>query len=188
LLAIAYRDLAVNAEENHRYREASLFRYLAMDTRRLTEYSFTDLNWLFHKINRRWVWRIVNRPWGRVAFWRLDWWYWLASGYGERIGRAALGLIGVWLLFAVIFTFVGFSRWETKSASETEAQAASYDEQGAPMRIQRSLIYSALVITLQKPEPKPATSIAKTGVILETILGPIQAALLALAIRRRFMR
>lgn len=35
LLAIACRNLAVNAEENHRYEEASMFRYMAMEARRL---------------------------------------------------------------------------------------------------------------------------------------------------------
>jgi hypothetical protein len=34
LLSIAFRRLAVNAEENHRYEEASRFRYLSMDARR----------------------------------------------------------------------------------------------------------------------------------------------------------
>ncbi|HEY0323644.1 MAG TPA: hypothetical protein VGC66_22005 [Pyrinomonadaceae bacterium] len=59
---------------------------------------------------------------------------------------------------------------------------------GAPLRLPRSLTYSLSVMTLQKPEPRPATITAHTLVILETILGPIQAALLALAIRRKFMR
>ena len=43
-------------------------------------------------------------------------------------------------------------------------------------------------MTLQKPEPLPANKRAKTLVLLETVLGPVQAALLALAIRRKFMR
>jgi hypothetical protein len=48
--------------------------------------------------------------------------------------------------------------------------------------------YSLGVISLQKPEPKPVTNLAQIFVILETILGPLQVALLALAIRRKFMR
>ncbi|MFY9553545.1 MAG: hypothetical protein WAV47_02375 [Blastocatellia bacterium] len=35
---------------------------------------------------------------------------------------------------------------------------------------------------------KPITGTAQTLVLLETILGPLQAALLGLAIRRKFMR
>jgi len=59
---------------------------------------------------------------------------------------------------------------------------------GAPLKFSRALTYSAGVMTLQKPEPQPATAEAQTVVLLETILGPVQAALLALAIRRKFMR
>jgi hypothetical protein len=43
-------------------------------------------------------------------------------------------------------------------------------------------------MTLQKPEPSAANKRAKAAVLFETILGPLQAALLALAIRRKFMR
>ncbi|HKV34364.1 MAG TPA: pentapeptide repeat-containing protein, partial [Pyrinomonadaceae bacterium] len=59
MFAIACRQLAVNAEENHRYEEASKFRYMAMDARRLEH-------------------------WRGMDFRRLSWWYWFASGYGER--------------------------------------------------------------------------------------------------------
>ena len=52
----------------------------------------------------------------------------------------------------------------------------------------RAFTYSAAVMTLQRPEPRPATTAAQRVVLLETILGPVQAALLALAIRRKFMR
>jgi hypothetical protein len=48
--------------------------------------------------------------------------------------------------------------------------------------------YSAAVMTFQRPDPRPATTAAHTVVLLQTILGPLQAALLALAIRRKFMR
>jgi len=50
------------------------------------------------------------------------------------------------------------------------------------------MVYSVGVILFQKPEPLPANKRAKFLVYLETVLGPLQAALLALAIRRKFMR
>ncbi|HEU4597265.1 MAG TPA: pentapeptide repeat-containing protein [Pyrinomonadaceae bacterium] len=163
LFAIACRNLAVNAEENHRYEEASRLRYAAMNVRR--------------------------RERGRgFAPLRLNWWYWLASGYGERAGRAFLVLLGVWLLSALLYTQVGFARWEPRLTSEAEAQGARRDATGRPLELTRALAYSAGVMTLQKPEPRPATTAAHTLVLLETILGPLQAALLALAIRRKFMR
>ena len=163
LLAIACRNLAVNAEENHRYEEASRFRYMAMEARRLER-------------------------WRGFAFWTLGWWYWLASGYGERVWRAFVVLIGVWLVAAALYTRVGFARWEPRVSTEQEAAEARRDEVGEPLRVPRALTYSLGVMTLQKPEPRPATNAAQTLVMLETILGPVQAALLALAIRRKFMR
>lgn len=163
ILAIACRHLAVNAEDNHRYEEASWFRYRAMDIRR--------------------------REKGRgFALWRLSWWYWLASGYGERASQALLVLVGIWLLSALSYNYVGFARWEPKLATEEDLVSARRDDVGLPLKLSRALTYSAGVMTLQKPEPRPATAAAQTVVLLETVLGPVQAALLALAIRRKFMR
>jgi pentapeptide repeat protein len=99
LLAIACRNLAVNAEENHRYEEASKFRYMAMEARRL-------------------------ESWRGFAPWRLSWWYWLASGYGERVWQAFFVLLGILLLSALLYTQVGFARWEPKLASESDALVA----------------------------------------------------------------
>lgn len=163
LLAIACRHLAVNAEENHRYEEASKFRYMAMDARR-------------------------SVGWRGLAFWRLGWWYWLASGYGERVLRAFLVLLGIWFVAGLLYARVGFARWEPRLSNENDVATAKRDDVGAPLKLSRALMYSAGVMTLQKPEPRPATRPAQTVVLLETILGPVQAALLALAIRRKFMR
>jgi hypothetical protein len=163
MLSISCRHLAVNAEENHRYEEASKLRYMAMDTSR-------------------------REQWRGLAFWRLSWWYWLASGYGERVLQAFLVLLGILLLSALLYNHVGFARWEPKLSSETDVANATRDDVGAPLKFSRALTYSAAVMTFQKPEPRPATTAAQTVVLLETILGPVQAALLALAIRRKFMR
>lgn len=187
VLAITFRQLALNAEENHRYSEASGFRYLSMDMKRVERRIRRgwEIKRLHQLITKGYWWRDVSRD---LAIGDPTWWYWLASGYGERIGRAALGLFCIWLIFASVFTFVGFVRWEPRSASEAEAKSAVYDNHGEPLSFRKAVTYSAAVITLQRPEPKPATTIAKSAVLFQTILGPIQAALLALAIRRRFMR
>jgi hypothetical protein len=177
LLEIACRQLAVNAEENNRYEDASKFRYMAMETKRL-EY--------------RWHGR----------FWTLSWWYRLSSGYGESWGRGALILLAIWLAFAWAytgFTFfvtplpsapVGFVRWEKKAQSAEEAANLAFaeDMEGERFVFGKALWYSGAVMALQRPEPKPATNWTRGLIILETILGPLQAALLALAIRRKFMR
>jgi len=162
MLAIACRHLAVNAEENHRYEEASKFRYMAMDTRRLKglEKGVDVLHWL----------------------------YWALSGYGERVLRAAAVLVGILIVSAAFYTQVGFARWEPRITSESEAMTAKRDEVGAPLKPARAITYSAAVMTVQRPEPRPVTTAAHTITLLESILGPVQAALLALAIRRKFMR
>lgn len=170
LLAIAYRQLAVNAEENHRYREASRFRYDSFQASRTERF-------------------------GGVVPWRLDWWYWLASGYGESIGRALLVFIALIAFFAVAYTRVGFEHVRDPqntpiiaNASETNLKASSPDARGMPLGFPEAAIYSAYVTIFQKPEPKPLTPSAKALVWMEMVLGPTQGALLLLAVRRKFMR
>lgn len=163
LLSIAYRQLAINAEENHRYGEASRFRYDSMNVRRLEK----------------------CRGW---AFWRLDWWYWLASGYGERVGRAFVVLPLILFLFAVLYTQAGFTQSSEKRLSVPSAMMAQPDIVGKPMGLKQAMVHSFEIALLQKPEPKPLTLTARFLVGLETIPGPLQGALLALAVRRKFMR
>jgi hypothetical protein len=163
LLAIACQRLAANCEDNSRYRTASHFRRMALDAERL-------------------------ETWRGFDFRRLNWWYWLASGYGEKPFQAFMVLLAILVLFGALYTQVGFARWEPRLASEAEVATAKKDEVGAPLRFSRALTYSAGILTFQRPEPKPATTAAQAIVLLETILGPVQAALLALAIRRKFMR
>jgi len=171
LLAIACRQLAENAEANNRYEEASRFRYWAMDLARRTK-------------------------WKGWSFWKTDWlhmFYWAVSGYGERIRNALSVLAAVWVVFAFLYTQVGFEQKPPKPSNDSpsSATAASItveDRIGQPLTLNRALTYSLAVMSLQKPERQPVTNWAHTLVTLEAILGPVQAALLALAIRRKFMR
>jgi hypothetical protein len=168
LLAIACRQLADNAETNHRYHEASRLRYSSFDARR------------------------IERFYG-FSFWRLDWWYWLASGYGENVLRA-------FTVFVVLIGLctIGYKNADFDPTSKTAiikpmpaATSPSPDiPDTQPRRLgwRESALYSFNVSILQKPEPKPKGLWGTTLVSLETSLGPAQAALLALALRRRFMR
>jgi uncharacterized protein YjbI with pentapeptide repeats len=166
LLSIAYRQLATNAEDNNRYGEAAHFRYASMDARRL----------------ERW------RGWNLFT---LDWWYWLISGYSERIWRAFMCLLVLVAGFSVLFTKVGF---ENKVASEIapivqEMTPTPPLPKDLPLPSFRDgLTYAMSAALFQRPEPKAYTFWAKICVSLEMIFVPLQAALLALAIRRRFMR
>jgi hypothetical protein len=165
-MAVVYRRLAISAEEAHRYEVASMFRYASMEMRRPDK-------------------------WEGLKLWKTDWiyqLYWTTSGYGERILRAIFWLFAIWLLFAALYTQIGFVRWEPKTTNETDAGSVQIDSVGAPLSRSRAAIYSLAVMSLQKPNPSPATRTAQTCVLLETVLGPVQAALLLLAIRRKFMR
>lgn len=176
------------------------------------------LSWR-NRLRRQKSWRVVRRyylrTWRVTRRFNLSWWYWLLSGYGERVARAFGVLLSIWLLFALIYSTGNASWWQPKqparlaadaSARETqpnagkdappavrEAQPTVREAQPAvaatvPLTLPEAVIYSAGVMSLQKPEPLPANKRAKALVLFETILGPLQAALLALAIRRKFMR
>lgn len=152
LLSETYRRLALNAEANRRNAEASTFTYWALEA------------------NRKERWR------GFVP-WRLDWWYWLSSGYGERYLRAAVWLLVILLGFAVIYALIGFpvDRCETL-------------ENCGQTLITQSIPYSLGNMTLQRPEPRPDVGLLQLLVFAQGVLGPLQAALFALALRRKYMR
>ena len=83
MLAIAYRRLAYNAEENHRYEEASTFRYRATESARLQRDNPDQCD-------------------KRIEIRALSWFYWLVSGYGERVWQALVVLLGILVLFGLI--------------------------------------------------------------------------------------
>ncbi len=99
----------------------------------------------------------------------LNWWYWLLSGYGEDWKRAFIWLIGYLFVCSVLYA-IPLSIFK--------------DE----MSFWNSIGYSLNVFALQRPEPRPANWFAILIVGLEAILTPLQAALLILAVRRKFMR
>ena len=103
-----------------------------------------------------------------VAFWSLDWWYLMSSGFGERVGQAFSVLLAVWLLSAALYTQVRFVRWEAKPTTPLEA-AQPADTKGAPLHpFDKALTYSFGVMTLQKPDPRPASRAAQFVAGLET--------------------
>jgi hypothetical protein len=114
------------------------------------------------------------------AFWRLDWWYWLASGYGERAPRALVVLVALWLAFGVAYTRVEF-RGPQSAAAGAPAAVVHLD-------LPAALVHSLGVLSLQRPDPPAASLAGRALVLVETVIAPLQAALLALAVRRKFMR
>lgn len=96
------------------------------------------------------------------------------SFYGESWLRAFVWLFVIWIGFAFIYCY--FGQFEN-----------SFDK-SAKIDFGYSFAYSLLVMTLQKPEPRPAHWLLWGLYIFQTIFAPVQAALLALAIRRKFIR
>lgn len=161
-LEVVYRRLAANAEENARYREASKFRYTAFDIQRIT-------------------------PWyGRLPV-TLLWWYKWTSKYGENWIWAALVLAGILAASAHLYTKVDFyvcplDRPVAQSSSAGLCTIRALDSYEGSR-------HSLATATFQNVEyRRPVTGTGETLVILEKIFAPLQAALLALAIRRKFMR
>jgi hypothetical protein len=185
LLTVSFRNLAANAEEFNRFEEASNFRKSASECERL-ERIYRQRIWKkefvshFEKhvfctsffsestktLNESW--RLVkNAPFDLVHFL-----YRRLSGFGENWFRAFLWIVAIWLVFAPLYYFVGsFGKDGTESIST-----------------KFSFAYSLLVMTFQRPEPRPFGFLTSFLYGLQTILAPLQAALLALAIRRKFLR
>jgi hypothetical protein len=142
LLAQACQRLAANAEENRNHAHASGFNYWAMDAQRKGKRS------------------------SALAPWRLIWWYWVLSGYGERTWRSAIWLVGILFGFAMLYMLVGYV-------------------QDFP----NAVAYSLGVMSRQAAKlPDGSPTLLRYLVFIEGILGPLQVALFTLALRRRFMR
>jgi hypothetical protein len=199
LLSITYRQLAVNTEENHQYFEAAEFRYASMEVLRWRNRYKDGIKHYYRSA----IWyalqrglqncrtrplrnallfcgeaftavrcELANRKHSALA--SLTWWYWLMSGYGEKAVRATVGLTAILISFGILYASIGL-------VHATVGQRASGVQQ-----FLSALVFE--VVLLQKPEPRPASVLEHLIVGIETLLGPLQGALLALAIRRRFMR
>jgi len=202
LLTIAYRQLSVNAEENNRFEEASIFRLMAM-----------ELDWFekkqqvrdFIKYSRQAKRRNLNIPISfraisdlphppiysfellrKISDVFIHGFYRVLSFYGESWSRAAFVLLaGMLFFFPFIYSITNFyvcpvEKTDSNNASVCETRTLTFGES-----VQQSLATA----TLQNVESrKPNSPASETFSILEKIFAPLQAALLALAIRRKFMR
>jgi uncharacterized protein YjbI with pentapeptide repeats len=101
--------------------------------------------------------------------------YWALSGYGVRAARAFWALVVIWAAFATFYVFVDPIEFKHFG------QGLGY--------LWQTAVYSLLALTRLNPEPRPdEPGLFQFLVGLEGILGPLQIALLALAIRRKVMR
>ncbi len=183
LLTIAFRNLAANAEEFNRFEESSNFRKSASECERLERLNRQKTKW--NELKQHWGKHIICRQFFSEAkktltesgklLWKapidlVHYLYRYLSGYGEKWFRAFCWLLVIWFAFAVMYYFAqGF-------------------EGNNILGFGDSIGYSLQVMTLQRPEPRPEAGLTRVIYGMETIFAPLQAALLALAIRRKFMR
>jgi uncharacterized protein YjbI with pentapeptide repeats len=101
--------------------------------------------------------------------------YWALSGYGVRAARAFWMLVGIWAVFTTLYVLVNPSEFGVFRQSIGHLWQAG--------------VYSLLAMARLNPEPRPdEPGLFQLLVGLEGIFGPLQIALLALAIRRKVMR
>jgi hypothetical protein len=116
-------------------------------------------------------------PGSAFAPWKLIWWYWLLSGYNERPVRAAFWLV------VMLLGFAGLYMWQGPVGVQ-ESSLVRLLQAGL-----ESVVYSLGVMTrLANAVPESESVLVRSLIILEGVLGPVQFALFALALRRRFMR
>jgi hypothetical protein len=157
----ACRKLMDNAEENRDYATANEFHYWSMELAR-KEAMVLAREKRFREGLRR--------------FGLIDALYGALSGYGERPRRAFLVLVGMGTLFAILYVMVAGSM-------EHVGQAFLYSL-AAMVRLTGVPAMAPLTKLLQPSEP----GLFQLLVTAEGILGPLQIALLALAVRRKVMR
>ena len=174
LLMYACWHLADNYEESKSFRKASLFRQMANESRRL------ETSWYLQPFT-------------------LRWWYYLSSRYGESLVKAMIVLLLLILvIFPIIYTQINFQTCSKDRPIATSLTVCeSKDEEirknctcsTDQITFTDAIVQSLTTATLQNVEyRKPLTVWGELWIILEKIFAPLQAALLALAIRRKFMR
>jgi uncharacterized protein YjbI with pentapeptide repeats len=175
LLAQACRRLSANAEENREYPLANEFHYWSMDAVRKGSWDhFKGLN--LRGLLKKETWQDVREHFGLITTL-----YWALCGYGVRAARAFWILFAIWLMFAALyFLLIKSSPFWVFSAPDIW-QGIDYARQAA--------VYSLSALVRLNPRPQTeALNWFQTLVTIEGILGPLQIALLVLAIRRKVMR
>lgn len=190
LLRITCRQLAQHAEENNRFEEASNFRRMAMETEWLEkkEQLKNGLNVILTKKEKvhnhigGWT-DEVNLPAPTTAFGviaRFDFLHLIyrnTSNYGEGWRLAFILLLGVIAISAILYGQLDFNICPPNESCQI-GKLAWFE----------AVKHSLSTAILQNSEIRKPIGYSELVVTLEKIFAPIQAALLALAIRRKFMR
>ena len=155
---LVVRDLKALFEDQRDYADAGDFYYAEMELRR------RGASW-FQKL--------------------LLWLYWLCCGYGEKPLRAISVFFCIWLFMGALltrtqFTFDTSASWRDGNCLKT----------GCYPSFKEALGQSARALTLQQRSGfmQPFSPWAHRLQLTANALGPVQLALFALAMRRRFRR
>lgn len=212
LFVITCRQFAENAEKNDRFEEASNFRRMAFETEWL-EISDKSNKWFNEILNAK---KNIELNFGhkkvdllaplKKTFYIIrhfefpHLFYRYLSGYGESWRRATIVLaLAVFLIFPLIYTCTNFQITpetiplevvvkDCKDVDEKLKSVCKIDNRGLYFWSE-AIPHSLATASLQTLEYRiPKTPFGKVLVILEMIFAPLQTALLALAIRRKFMR
>jgi hypothetical protein len=166
---------AVEAQSSPPYPRPTAMRKLQRACRRLMNNAEENRDYLTANKFHYWSMELLRKEsWRRLGL--IGTLYWALSGYGERPRRAFLVLVGMWALFAFLYAMVA-------GAIEHVGQAALYSL--ATMVRLTNVPAMAEVTTLLQPSQPGLFQVLVTA---EGILGPLQIALLALAVRRQVMR
>ncbi len=205
ILKIACRQLATNYEENNRFEEASKFRRMSFECERLEKNEklkkeFNNMGKLFKTE--------LDCPFNSLDFFPRSWKlvkqitknstslypdvthriYRWTSNYGESwLWSAMVLFIMVFTIFPFVYTLVDFQICPAKySVSDSMLNGLCIAD---GLHFWEAVRYSLATATFQTVEYlKPMTGWSETWIIFEKIFAPLQAALLALALRRKFMR
>jgi hypothetical protein len=187
LLKIASRQLAENSENSNRFEESSKFRQMAFECERL-ERKKRISKWWNELISCKNIFSKLPEKIKTLPFDLIHWVYRWTSYYGESWGRAILVLATfVFILFPLIYTQTNFQSCPKEKPITISVNEKSCVTGG--LSFSEAIIHSLTTATLQNVEyRKPLTVWGELWIILEKIFAPLQLALLALAIRRKFMR
>lgn len=109
----------------------------------------------------------------------LHWWYWLSSSYDESWRKA----LSVFLLLLGSIAFI-----YTKADFYVCDQIDSKNCQVKTLDLTEAIKQSLATAVFQKVETRKPVGSTELIIYLEMVFVPLQAALLALAIRRKFQR
>lgn len=120
--------------------------------------------------------------WKKFGFIRTA--YWAMSGYGERPVRAFWVLMALWGMFTIFYWLLGP---ETLKITPNFLSSAKQVWESLE-HLWKAAVYSLSALARLNPNPRPDTGLFQLLVTLEGLLGPLQVALFALAVRRKVMR